>query len=98
MHGMTDPVQPQTPLQQAQAMVAAYIQAEINVLSGKRVRIGGSGIERDLTHEDLNLIRDGRKEWERKAAALKAAAAIGGRASSFGGLSFGVSNFSGYGQ
>ena len=41
-------------------MVAAYIQAETNVLLGKRVRIGGSGIERDLTHEDLNLIRDGR--------------------------------------
>ena len=89
------PVQPLTPLLQAQAMVAAYIQAEINVLSGKRVRIGGSGIERDLTHEDLNLIRDGRKEWERKAASLAAKAAPGGVAT-FGGLSYGVSNFSGH--
>lgn len=83
-------------------MVAAYIQAEQAILRGKRVRIGGSGIERDLTNEDLNLVIAGRKDWERKAASLQAQAVSGGRAPTFGGLSYGVSNFSGitsgYGQ
>lgn len=95
---MTPTGQPLTPLQQAQAMVSAYLQAEQQILLGKRVRIGGSGIERDLTHEDLDLVRAGRQEWERKAANLQQQATPAGRAATIGGLSFALSNFSGCGQ
>ena len=76
-------------------MVSAYLEAEQAVLRGKRVRIGGSGIERDLTHEDLSMIRAGRVEWERKAANLRQQQATGGKTSTFGGLGYAVSDFSG---
>ena len=93
---MTDPVQPLTPLQQAQAMVSAYLAAEQAILLGKRVRIGGSGIDRELTHEDLSMVQAGRRDWETRVARLSASATVtpGAAPRSFGGLSFGVSNFS----
>ncbi len=50
---------------QAQQMVERYIDAEMAVLDGKAVQFGG----RTLTMENLNQIREGRKEWERRAAA-----------------------------
>lgn len=50
---------------QAQKMIELYIDAEIAVLEGKTVQFGG----RTLTMENLNQIRDGRKEWERRANA-----------------------------
>ena len=42
-----------TPLEQAQAMVAAYVAAEQQILLGKEVRMGGPGIDRWLRFEDL---------------------------------------------
>lgn len=49
---------------QAQQMVDLYIDAEMAVLAGKSVQFGG----RTLTMENLNQIRDGRKEWERRVS------------------------------
>lgn len=81
-----------TPLQDAQAMVAAYMKAEAEVLLGKEVRLGGPGIDRWMRMEDLPAIRDGRKEWERKVASLQGADA---GTPTFGGLSFSVARFDG---
>lgn len=49
--------------QSAQEMLDLYIQAEKDVLEGKSTTING----RMMTLEDLDKIRDGRQEWERKA-------------------------------
>ena len=48
----------------AQQMVDRYIEAEQAVLEGRSVQFGG----RTLTMENLGQIREGRKEWERRAA------------------------------
>lgn len=50
---------------QAQLMVERYIEAEMAVLDGKAIQFGG----RTLTMENLSQIREGRKEWERRASA-----------------------------
>ena len=50
---------------QAQQMVERYIEAEMAVLDGKEIQFGG----RTLTMENLNQIREGRKEWERRVNA-----------------------------
>lgn len=50
---------------QAQQMVERYIDAELAVLEGNAVQFGG----RTLTMENLGQIREGRKEWERRANA-----------------------------
>lgn len=55
----------------AQQMLDKYMDAELAVLDGKTVMFGG----RTLTMVDLNQIREGRCEWERKVQAEKAAAA-----------------------
>lgn len=82
-----------TTLAQAQAMVTAYLDAETAVLAGKEVRLGGAatGLDRWLRLEDLDMIREGRKEWERRVAQLQAGATAQPR---FGGLTFSVSDFS----
>lgn len=48
--------------QSAQAMVDLYVQAEKDVLEGKSTTING----RQMTMEDLDSIREGRKEWEQR--------------------------------
>lgn len=48
----------------ASDMVTRYIEAEMAILEGKSVHFGG----RTLTMENLGQIREGRKEWERRAA------------------------------
>lgn len=53
--------------QDIQDMIAVYIQAERDVLSGKVVRRGDSS----WTREDLPAIRAGRKEWERKLSGVR---------------------------
>lgn len=50
---------------QAQLMAERYIEAEMAVLDGKAIQFGG----RTLTMENLSQIREGRKEWERRASA-----------------------------
>lgn len=45
-------------------MLAAYLQAETDVLLGKEARIG----DRAYRSEDLPEIRAGRQEWERRVA------------------------------
>ena len=46
-------------------MLAAYLQAETDVLLGKEARLG----DRVFRSEDLAEIRAGRQEWERRVAA-----------------------------
>lgn len=43
-------------------MVALYIQAEKDVLKGKSVSVGG----RSMSRENLQEIRAGRNEWQRR--------------------------------
>jgi hypothetical protein len=45
----------------AQQMLDKYIAAEMAVLTGKEFQLNG----RRVTREDLDKIRDGRKEWQR---------------------------------
>lgn len=80
-----------TTLAEAQSMVSAYLAAEQAILAGKEVRIGGTGVDRFLRHEDLAMVRAGRAEWEKRVAALQASA---GYAPTFGGLSYSVADFS----
>ncbi len=80
-----------TTLAEAQSMVAAYLAAEQAILQGKEVRLGGSGVDRFLRHEDLQMVRQGRQEWERRVTTLQASAAA---APSFGGLGYSVADFS----
>lgn len=49
----------------ATEMLELYIQAEKDVLAGKSITMRGESM--DL--EDLDKIRAGREEWERKASA-----------------------------
>ncbi|MEX2964218.1 primosomal replication protein PriB/PriC domain protein [Microbulbifer sp. TYP-18] len=49
--------------QSAQAMVDLYLAAEKDVLAGKSTTING----RTFATENLQEIRDGRQEWERRA-------------------------------
>ena len=62
-------------------MLAKYMAAEQAILEGKDVRIG----DRSLAMEDLESVRAGRREWEKRVSAENAAVA---GASSFGGLTF----------
>lgn len=80
-----------TPLEDAQSMVAAYVECEKQILLGKEVRMGGTGLDRFLRFEDLDLVRAGRKEWEGKVAKYQQASA---GAPTFGGLSYTVADFS----
>ena len=68
---------------QATDMVAAYIAAEMALMSGKEARLG----DRTLRYEDLAEVRAGRQEWE-TAAATEAARSRGVK--SFGGRGFAV--------
>lgn len=67
-------------------MLAKYMAAESAVLEGKDVSFG----DRRLSMVDLPQIIDGRKEWERRAAAEQASA---NRAPTIGGLEMKVVNF-----
>lgn len=80
-----------TPLEDAQAMVLAYTRCESQILLGKEVRMGGSGTERWWRQEDLDQVRAGRKEWERRVASLQASA---DGAPTFGGLGYSLADFS----
>ena len=80
-----------TTLAEAQSMVTAYLAAEQAILQGKEVRLGGSGVDRFLRHEDLQMVRQGRQEWERRVTTLQASAAA---APTFGGLGYSVADFS----
>jgi hypothetical protein len=62
-------------------MLAAYMAAEAAVLLGKEATIG----DRKFRYEDLQAIRDGRKEWEVKVAAENKSAA---KTPTIGGLTF----------
>lgn len=48
----------------AQVMLDLYLQAEKDVLAGKNVTFRGETVGM----EDLDSIRSGRKEWERKVS------------------------------
>lgn len=80
-----------TPLEQAQAMVAAYVAAEQQILLGKEVRMGGPGIDRWLRLEDLQEVRAGRKEWEATVTRLQNTAAA---VPTLGGLGYALADFS----
>lgn len=65
-----------------------YIAAELALLEGKEIRFG----ERLLRMEDLAQIRQGRQEWEKRAANEQAAAQHAPR---IGGSPFKVADLSG---
>lgn len=52
--------------EQIEKMIAVYLQAEIDVLAGKSTAING----KQMTMEDLESIRKGRQEWERRLASI----------------------------
>lgn len=51
----------------AQEMVDLYTQAEMKILAGQQVEMNG----RKLTRANLNEVRQGRLEWERKVSTKK---------------------------
>lgn len=57
-----------------QQMVDKYLQAELDVLEGKTITFAG----RTMSMADLNEIRAGRLEWERRVASTAKAARGGG--------------------
>lgn len=67
-------------------MLASYLAAEADVLSGKTIQFNG----RTVTTENLAEIRKGRLEWERRVNAE-----AGGKRPSIGGLSYSVARFDG---
>ena len=67
----------------ASTMLAAYLQAETDVLLGKEARIG----DRVFRSEDLVEIRAGRREWEGRVHAEGARAS---GVATIGGLRFSV--------
>jgi len=72
-------------------MLDAYLAAELAVLAGKEARLSINGVDRVVRREDLDMIRAGRQEWERKVAGMAAAAA---RRPTIGGLGYSLANFS----
>lgn len=78
-------------LEDAQAMVTAYLTAEQALLLGKEVRMGGPGLDRWLRYEDLEAVRAGRIEWESRVKGLQATADA---APAIGGLGYSLANFS----
>jgi hypothetical protein len=67
-------------------MLAKYLAAEADVLSGKTIQFNG----RTYTSENLADIRKGRKEWESRVAAES-----GKTGPTIGGLSYSVARFDG---
>lgn len=55
-------------------MLAAYMAAEVALLQGKTTTFQG----RTLSMENLQEIRKGRMEWERRVAAEQGGATVGG--------------------
>lgn len=72
-------------------MVSLHNEAIKQLLLGKEVRMGGTGIDRWHKMEDLPAIKASLKEYEARVAALQQAASS---APAFGGKSFSVSDFS----
>lgn len=75
-------------MSQATEMLDKYLTAEAALLEGKEARFG----DRSLKMEDLESIRAGRIEWERRVSAETARAA---GARSIGGLSFATARMNG---
>lgn len=63
----------------AQQMVDLYMQAEADVLAGKEITFNG----RKQTMEDLDKIRAGRIEWERRVASQQRGGRLGYSLASF---------------
>lgn len=84
---------PAITIAQAQAKVAEYLAAETAILEGKEVRLGGQGglADRFLRLEDLQSVREGRMEWERRLASLEARQDQ--RLPTLGGLTYTVARF-----
>lgn len=70
----------------ATEMLSKYLEAEKAILDGKTISFQG----RTMGMEDLDKIREGRREWEQRVAQEQRAAA--GRPS-IGGMSFSVARF-----
>ncbi|MCT8824012.1 hypothetical protein KZ326_06665 [Glaesserella parasuis] len=66
-------------LEQAQNMVAKYLEAEEAILSGRTVSFNG----RSVSYESLSEIRKGREFWESRLAQLQQRQANRGRGSRF---------------
>ncbi|HZJ81619.1 MAG TPA: hypothetical protein VFC95_02880 [Guyparkeria sp.] len=70
-------------MSQATDMLAKYLAAEVAILQGQEFTFEG----RRLSRADLDSVRAGRKEWERKVNTEKSAAT---GAPTIGGLSYAV--------
>lgn len=64
---------------QAQNMLQRYLTAEQEVLEGRTVSFGG----RTLSMADLDEIRVGRQEWERKVKRLSGGSSAGYKQATF---------------
>lgn len=76
----------------AQQMLDLYLQAEVDLLAGKRVRFSDGNTDRWIESEDLEWIQKGRREWQ---ATVDRAAARAAGASTFGGLGYSVARMDG---
>jgi hypothetical protein len=68
-------------------MLEKYLAAEQAILDGKSVSFKG----RTLSYENLQEIRDGRKEWEARVATEQTPSSV--KSKQIGGLSFAVARF-----
>jgi len=71
----------------ASDMLDKYLAAEQAILDGKSVSFKG----RTLSYENLQEIRDGRKEWEARVAAEQTPSSV--KSKQIGGLSVAVARF-----
>lgn len=76
----------------AQQMLDLYLQAEVDLLAGKRVRFSDGNTDRWIESEDLEWIQKGRREWQSK---VDAAAQRGRGLPTFGGLGYSVARMDG---
>lgn len=81
------------PTPTAQQMLDAYLQAELDVLAGKRVRFSDGQQDRMVDSEDLEWIIAGRKQWQAAVAAEQQRAA---GTPTFGGLGYSLARMDGH--
>lgn len=81
------------PTPTAQQMLDAYLQAELDVLAGKRVRFSDGQQDRMVDSEDLEWIIAGRKQWQ---AAVDAQQRRAAGVPAFGGLGYSLARMDGH--
>lgn len=75
-------------------MLAHYLAAEEAILGGQSYKWG----DRQLTRADLVMVQNGRREWERKAAAEARGGGVGVQLADFTGRGCGREGGEGWGR